>query len=145
MKTSSARVLAAACSIVVGALLLAGCSSAAQHQVVGAGEECSSCHSEEKAVYERGADVPSGAVESGIRVAVSSDADAVSVCVPRFTAEDGSRYVPVEASRMALDAGSATLELEEGLWAICVDDGDSARAQLVRVDPSRSDSAEIKL
>lgn len=148
MAVSAARIvraLAVVCALGAGALLLPGCSGAAQHQVIGAGEECSSCHSEEKALYERGAEAPAGATESGPIVAVSADADAVVVCVPRFTSEDGSRYVPVESSRAALEGGSAMLELEAGLWAICVDEGDTARARLVHVDPTRSDSGSVEL
>lgn len=139
------RALAALSPLLLATLLFAGCSGSAQHQVVSAVGECSSCHSEEKPLFEWGVSVPEDTVESASSVTVSADADEVVVCVPRFTVEDGSRYVPVEAARAALDGGTATFELEEGLWAICVEEGDTARARLVHVDPSRADAASIEL
>ena len=60
------RVLAAAALPLMGAVTLAGCSGASQHQVIDRNVACSSCHSDEKPAYE-GATVPSETVESGSR------------------------------------------------------------------------------
>ena len=128
------RVLAAAALPLMGAVTLAGCSGASQHQVIDRNVACSSCHSDEKPVYE-GATVPSETVESGSRVQVKTSGAAVAVVArPVFTAEDGSGFVPVIDSTVALDGGEAVVELEDGLWALCLDEGDTARAKLVRVD-----------
>ena len=111
------RVLAAAALPLMGAVTLAGCSGASQHQVIDRNVACSSCHSDEKPVYE-GATVPSETVESGSRVQVKTSGAAVAVVArPVFTAEDGSGFVPVIDSSVALDGGEAVVELEDGLWA----------------------------
>ena len=118
------RVLAAAALPLMGAVTLAGCSGASQHQVIDRNVACSSCHSDEKPVYE-GATVPSETVESGSRVQVKTSGAAVAVVArPVFTAEDGSGFVPVIDSSVALDGGEAVVELEDGLWALCLDEGD---------------------
>ena len=87
------RVLAAAALPLMGAATLAGCSGASQHQVIDRNVACSSCHSDEKPVYE-GATVPSETVESG---------------------------------------------------ALCLDEGDKARAKLVRVDSASDATAVVEL
>ena len=111
------RVLAAAALPLMGAVTLAGCSGASQHQVIDRNVACSSCHSDEKPVYE-GATVPSETVESGSRVQVKTSGAAVAVVArPVFTAEDGSGFVPVIDSSVALDGGEAVVELEDGLCA----------------------------
>ena len=110
------RVLAAAALPLMGAVTLAGCSGASQHQVIDRNVACSSCHSDEKPVYE-GATVPSETVESGSRVQVKTSGAAVAVVArPVFTAEDGSGFVPVIDSSVTLDGGEAVVELEDGLW-----------------------------
>lgn len=114
------RVLAAAALPLMGAATLAGCSGASQHQVIDRNVACSSCHSDEKPVYE-GATVPSETVESGSRVQVKTSGAAVAVVArPVFTAEDG-------------------------LWALCLDEGDKARAKLVRVDSASDATAVVEL
>ena len=139
------RVLAAAALPLMGAATLAGCSGASQHQVIDRNVACSSCHSDEKPVYE-GATVPSETVESGSRVQVKTSGAAVAVVArPVFTAEDGSGFVPVIASSGALDGGEAVVELEDGLWALCLDEGDKARAKLVRVDSASDATAVVEL
>ena len=87
---------------------------ASQHQVIDRNVACS-CHSDEKPVYE-GATVPSETVESGSRQQVKTSGAAVAVVArPVFTAEDGSGFVPVIDSTVALDGGEAVVELEDGL------------------------------
>lgn len=125
-------------------LALVGCSPA-QHQVIEAGEDCRGCHSEEKPTYEPGAEKPSNAVESGSRVTVETDAGTIAICRPVLTAEDGSSFVPEKASEVPVVDGQATVELEDGLWALCVDEGDTARAKLVHVDSSSASGAVVKL
>ena len=69
--------------------------------------------------------MPSETVESGSRVQVKTSGAAVAVVArPVFTAEDGSGFVPVIDSSVALDGGEAVVELEDGLWALCLDEGD---------------------
>ncbi|MFR5195871.1 MAG: hypothetical protein ACLTEX_11245, partial [Eggerthella lenta] len=67
------------------------------------------------------------------------------VARPVFTAEDGSGFVPVIDSTVALDGGEAVVELEDGLWALCLDEGDKARAKLVRVDSASDATAVVEL
>ena len=139
------RVLAAAALPLMGAATLAGCSGASQHQVIDRNVACSSCHSDEMPVYE-GATVRSETVESGSRVQVKTSGAAVAVVArPVFTAEDGSGFVPVIDSSVALDGGEAVVELEDGLWALCLDEGDKARAKLVRVDSASDATAVVEL
>ena len=73
------------------------------------------------------------------------DAAAVVVAEPLFTSEDGARFVPVQVRTVSLSGGEAALELDDGLWALCVDDGDAARAQLVRVDSASDAIAVVEL
>lgn len=147
MKSSAARprmLAAAACALVFAAVSTAGCT-AAQHQVVGSGESCSSCHSEEKAVFDLGVEPPAGTIESGSSVTVKTDARVVAVCEPAFTAQDGSSFVPTEASSVTVVDGEAVVQLQDGLWALCVDEGDSARARLVQADSGNSEAVVVEL
>lgn len=131
-------------ALAAGLFSLAGCA-AGQHQVIDAGEACSSCHSDEKATYEWGTDVPSSTVESGASVTVRTDAPSVAVCRPVFTAQDGSGFVPEKLTDATVRDGEAVVSLEDGLWALCVDEGDAARARLVHVDSANSESAVFEL
>lgn len=140
----SAFALACAACLALSAVLLAGCAGENRHQVISAGETCASCHSEEKPVFE-GVEVPASAVRSDGGVTVKADAPSVSVCRPVFTETDGSSYVPEESASAALADGQAVLELEEGLWALCVDEGDTARAKLVHVDAGNPEGAVVEL
>ena len=75
----------------------------------------------------------------------TSGAAVAVVARPVFTAEDGSGFVPVIDSSVALDGGEAVVELEDGLWALCLDEGDKARAKLVRVDSASDATAVVEL
>ena len=123
---------------------LAGCSPA-QHQVIESGEECRGCHSEERPAYEWSAGMPLNVEESGSRVTVETDAETIAICRPVLTTEDGSSFVPEKVSEVSVVDGQATVELEDGLWALCVDEGDTARAKLVHVDSSSASDAVVKL
>lgn len=144
MRTAALRPLslALAASCALGALV--GCSSGS-HQVIDANEGCASCHSDEKEAFAPGENAPAGTLESGSTVTVRADAASIAVCTPTFTAADGSTFVPVQQSTAALSGGEAVLELDDGLWALCVDEGDHARSQLVRVDSSNGETAVVEL
>lgn len=123
------------------AFALVGCGSG-QHEVIDQGQECSSCHSGEKQVYDVAA--PASAVQSNGSVSVKTSAEQVSVCKPIFVSQDGSRFVPEQVSSAKVVDGSAQLELSEGTWAICTN-GQSVKAQLVTVSPDASGSADVEL
>ena len=53
--------------------------------------------------------------------------------------------MPVIDSSVAVDGGEAVVELEDGLWALCLDEGDKARAKLVRVDSASDATAVVEL
>lgn len=144
MRTAALRPLslALAASCALGALV--GCSSGT-HQVIDANEGCASCHSDEKETFAPGENAPAGTLESGSTVTVRADAASIAVCTPTFTAADGSTFVPVQQSTAALSGGEAVLELDDGLWALCVGEGDHARSQLVRVDSSNGETVVVEL
>lgn len=142
MKASVARLLPVA---VLGALLLAlpGCA-AGPHQVIGANDECPTCHSDQKATYEVDAGTVNAA-QAGSTVAVETQASEIAVCRPTFTAQDGSYFVPVEVRTVPVVDGRATVELEDGLWALCIDKGDTATSMLVSADSSFAANTNIAL
>lgn len=123
------------------AFALVGCGSG-QHEVIDQGQECSSCHSGEKRVYDVAA--PSSAIQSSGTVSVKTSAEQVLVCKPIFVSQDGSKFVPEQVSSAKVADGSAQLQLSEGIWAICVN-GQSVKAQLVTVSPEASGPADVEL
>ena len=96
------------------------------------GQDCSSCHSDEKTTYEVAA--PKNITEAGGKVIVRTSADKLVVCEVKFTSEDGSRYVPVNHSTANVENGEAVIAPGEGIWAICIDEGDSSKSVLVRTE-----------
>ena len=124
------------------ALGLTACAGGSSHQVIDLAKPCVSCH-EQKTTYD---DVDTGkATKSNGTVKVKTSAEKVSVCKPTFTSSDGSTYVPVRQSTVQVSGGEATVELEEGIWALCLDKGDKSSGQIVVVSASESESAEITL
>ena len=123
------------------ALALVGCGSG-QHEVIDQGQDCSSCHSGSKQVYDGVA--PSSAVQSDGSVSVRTSAEQVLVCNPIFVSQDGSKFVPEQASSVKVIDGSAQLQLSEGTWALCTN-GKDIKAQLVTVSPDASGSADVEL
>ena len=119
---------------------LAGCSGGG-HQIVDSADSCIECHSDEKATYDVAS--PAGAEQVSATLSVSTSADAVSVCEPLYTAEDGSSYVPVLVKSVQATDGSASLQLDEGTWVIAIDNGDSAVAKLVTVADGGASSLEL--
>ena len=126
----------AACALAM-ALALVGCGSG-QHEVIDQGQDCSSCHSGSKQVYEDG--TPSSAVEFE-RLRVGSNlCQQVLVCKPIFVTQDGSKFVPEQVSSVKVVDGSAQVQLSEGTWALCAT-GKDVKAQLVTVSPEASGPA----
>lgn len=123
------------------AFALVGCGSG-QHEVIDQGQDCSSCHSGSKQVYDDVA--PSSAVQSNGSVSVRTSAEQVLICKPIFVSQDGSKFVPEQASSVKVVDGLAQLQLSEGTWALCTN-GKDVKAQLVTVSPDASGSADVEL
>lgn len=123
------------------AFALVGCGSG-QHEVIDQGQDCSSCHSGSKQVYDDA--TPSSAVQSNGSVSVRTSAEQVLVCKPIFVSQDGSKFVPEQASSVKVVDGSAQLQLSEGTWALCTN-GKDVKAQLVTVSQDASGSADVEL
>lgn len=136
-----AAVSASAAFALAMAFALVGCGSG-QHEVIDQGQDCSSCHSGSKQVYDGVA--PSSAVQSDGSVSVRTSAEQVLVCNPIFVSQDGSKFVPEQASSVKVIDGSAQLQLSEGTWALCTN-GKDVKAQLVTVSPDASGSADVEL
>ncbi|MBE6466075.1 hypothetical protein [Denitrobacterium detoxificans] len=123
------------------ALFLGGCGPKG-HQIVSPTKECTSCHGE-KTTY--GTTAHNDALHSNNTVTVSTKADKVSVCTPLFTSADGTAYTPILDHVENVEGGKVTLQLDDGVWAICLDNGDSSVGQIVVVSSDESDSATITL
>ena len=136
-----AAVSASAAFALAMAFALVGCGSG-QHEVIDQGQDCSSCHSSGKQVYDDVA--PSSAVQSNGSVSVRISAEQVLVCKPIFVSQDGSKFVPEQVSSAKVVDGSAQLQLSEGTWALCTN-GKDVKAQLVTVSPDASGSADVEL
>ena len=130
----------AACALAM-ALALVGCGSG-QHEVIDQGQDCSSCHSGSKQVYEDA--TPSSAVGSNGSVSVRTSAEQVLVCKPIFITQDGSKFVPEQVSSVKVVDGSAQVQLSEGTWALSTT-GKDVKAQLVTVSPEASGPADVEL
>lgn len=118
-------------SLVACACALAACGP---HQVIDRGEDCTSCH--EGADFDKDSLVfdvenPQPAAKTDAFVTVKTNASEVIVCRPTFIAEDGSKFVPERDKSVKVSDGSATIELGEGCWALCIDHGDSADGVIV--------------
>lgn len=131
-KASAKELLLAGClaTTVAGAAMLAGCSGGNTHQIIAAGQDCSACHSSEKATFEVAQ--PKDAAETSGKVIVKTSADKLVICEVVFTAEDGSSYVPVQHNTVAVADGQASISLDEGTWAICINEGGSSKSVLVQ-------------
>ena len=136
-----AAVSASAAIALAMAFALVGCGSG-QHEVIDQGQDCSSCHSSGKQVYDDVA--PSSAVQLNGSVSVRTSAEQVLVCKPIFVSQDGSKFVPEQVSSAKVVDGSAQLQLSEGTWALCTN-GKDVKAQLVTVSPDASGSADVEL
>lgn len=130
-KLSAKDFLIAGCltAAVAGMTMLAGCSGGNTHQIIAAGQDCSACHSDEKATFEVAQ--PKDAAETSGEVIVKTSAGKLVVCEVVFTSEDGSSYVPVQHSTVTVADGQASITLDEGTWAVCIDEGGSSKSVLV--------------
>lgn len=130
------------CSIATAALFALtaiGCTSST-HEIIDAGESCTSCHPE-KQVYD--VSEPKEAIACGSAVKVETSAESIAVCRPIFISENGSSYVPEMKRQVKTENGSASIELGDGIFALCVVDGNQVKkSQIVIVD---EDAAEATI
>lgn len=127
------------------ALSLAGCGSGG-HQVIASNEDCSSCHSTDKPQFDSVASPKAEIVTCapGSTVSVYPNGQDAVLCQVIFTAEDGSKFVPVMSS--SLGSSETTFEAKEGLWAVVADEGDSSHGVLLMVEAGApSDDVNIEL
>ena len=131
--------LAVAACVALGG---AGCGSG-QHEIIDQGKDCASCHSGGKQTYEVAA--PAQGVQSTGQVNVSTSASRVIVCKPIYISEDGSKFVPEQQSCQNVSDGRAVVNLSEGTWAVCVDQGGTVKAKLVTVSSEAAGAADVEL
>lgn len=138
----SATLFACLCAAaLMCALFLGGCGPKG-HQIVSTNQPCTSCHGE-KTTY--GTTAHNDALHSNNTVTVKTSAGKISVCTPLFTSSDGTAYTPILSYVEPVTNGSVTLQLDDGVWAICIDKGDSSVGQIVVVSSDEPDSAMITL
>ncbi len=128
------------CSIALAtlfAIAATGCGARA-HETIDSGKACESCHSE-KQTYD--VSEPKDAITCGNTITVETDAESVAVCAPIFTSEDGSAYVPELRSQAKVENGTASIELDEGTYAICLINGSKVeKSQIVTVKEGASEA-----
>ncbi len=129
-------------SAIMGATL-AGCS-VTTHQIVSSTDSCASCHSEVPATYDVADSEVSVTQTCGTTITVETSQSEVIACKPLYVSESGKDYVPLRKQTARVDDGKATLELEEGLWLIAIDKGDSSKSVFIYVDAS-AENATISL
>lgn len=134
------RPIAASACVLAFSLSLTACSASA-HQVINQGEACTGCHSEQKNTFEGAS--PSGTEAVAATVTVDTSADAIVVCAPIFTEEDGSYFVPESVRTVEASGGSATVELEPGTWVLAIDEGGTATSRLVTVQDGGADRISL--
>ena len=137
-------VMLAGCMValsVVCAFGFAGCG-AKQHEIIDQGKSCTSCHSDSKQTYDVAQ--PSNATESTGQVNVKTNASQVIIAKPTFISLDGSKFVPEQVSTQSVSNGQATVQLSEGTWAVCTNDG-QVKAKLVQVSPQAAGAADVEL
>ena len=118
--------------------VLSGCSGN-NHQIIGASQDCLTCHADGKETFDVSS--PSGAKETSGKVIVKTSADSIAICHVTFTSADGSSYVPKSYNTTNVSNGQAEITLEEGIWAICIDQGDSSKSVLVKSSGDASGDA----
>ena len=118
----------------------AGCAGGNTHQVIAMGQNCSSCHPDEKTTYK--AILPKNITEADGEVTVRISADKLVVCEVKFTSEDSSRYVPVNHGTVNVENGEAVITPSEGIWAICIDEGDFSKSELVHLEGGAGSTAD---
>ena len=119
---------------------LAGCGSG-QHEVIDQGQECSSCHSGGKQVFDDAA--PRLPSKSNGTVSVKTSAEQVLVCKPIFVSEDGSKFVPEQVSSVKAEDGSAQVHLFPKAPGRFAQVQGSVKAQLVTVSSENTGAADV--
>lgn len=134
LKRTPLRLSMIASLLLISTALLGGCSSHNSHQLVNKMSECPSCHTGEIVVYD---DIipPSSAVDVGVTVEVKTNHNAIYICTPLFTSDDGHTFVPLIQKRVKAENGSATVRLDPGVWVLSVDNGETADSILVESIP----------
>ena len=84
-------------------------------------------------------EVPAGSLTSCGTVVIRSE-EPVYLCEPVFTNKKGSTYIPYAKSRCNMRQGEVTINLQPGVYAFCLDRGDSSIGKVVVV---REDSKNI--
>lgn len=126
---------------------LAGCGAGAQgtvtHQIVQGANACVTCHPSDRAPF---ADAtPANATACNGTVEVTTNSDTVIVCKPLCGKEDGSFCIPERMTSVKVEDGKATVELEEGIWAVCIDKGGSSNGVIVNVTPGAGQAVSATL
>lgn len=120
---------ALAAALIVPGIALTGCGTA-QHQVIKANDSCISCHDASM----EAAEAPVSALEAtsvGLELTVETSRATVSVCEPLYTHNATVPYVPREVRSVQVVNGKATVRLEEGLWAIAVQEAGGATTSVL--------------
>lgn len=137
-------VVLAGCMVALSAVCafsFAGCG-AKQHEIIDQGKSCASCHSDVKQTYD--VEQPANAAQSTGQVNVKTDASQVIIARPTFISQDGSKFVPEQVSTQSVANGQATVELSEGTWVVCTNDG-RVKAKLVVVSQQAAGAADVEL
>ena len=125
------------CSFVLTGTLV-GCSGN-NHQIISTTQDCLTCHGSGKETYEVAS--PSSAKTTEGKVVVKTSAESLVICNVVFTSSDGSSYVPESYKTVAVSNGQAEIELEAGIWAICIDEGSSSKSVLISSNGNASGEA----
>lgn len=129
-----------ACICMFSVLAMPACSSSTQHRIMTT--VCQECEDEGVETYE--VEQPVGSKKSGGTVIIQAD-EPVYLCNPVFTSKNGSSYIPYAVSRYNMNDGEVKVTLKPGVYAFCLDRGDSSIGKLVVVSEDYSDVPEIKL
>lgn len=133
------RIIAAIASLMT-IVILFGCGASTQHKMVT--HECEECKKKGVEIYE--VEEPIGAIKTGSEFVVKADEE-VYLCRPQFTTERGAKYIPFKSAVFDMKNGEVLLHLKPGVYALCLDRGDSCVGQLVVVSEDCTDSPEIEL
>ena len=138
------KMVLACCAVAVSAACAVGLSGcgAKQHEVIDQGKSCASCHSDTKQTYD--VEQPASAAQSTGQVNVKTSASQVIIAKPVFVSEDGSKFVPEQVSTQSVSDGQATVQLSEGVWAVCTNEG-QVKAKLVLVNAQAAGAVDVEL
>lgn len=140
-RTLVAGALASALAVAITALT--GCGIA-QHQVIKANDRCIACHDANM----KEADTPAASLEItsvGLELTVETSHATVSVCEPLYTDNAAVPYVPREIRSAKVVDGKATVQLEEGIWAIAVQEAGGATTSVLVEATADGSTDSLKL